>query len=75
MRERVEIYGGELVAGARPGGGFSVRAVLPLDARSAAHDPRAGHGESAGDGGSTEVTDEAPRRDATLDGRRSEVGR
>ena len=30
MRERVEIYGGELTSGPRPGGGFVVRAVLPV---------------------------------------------
>jgi signal transduction histidine kinase len=30
MRERVEIYGGELRSGPRPGGGFTVRAVLPI---------------------------------------------
>ena len=30
MRERVALFGGELVAGAVPGGGFAVRAVLPL---------------------------------------------
>ena len=30
MRERVEIYGGELTSGPRPGGGFVVRAVLPI---------------------------------------------
>jgi len=30
MRERVALFGGELTAGAVPGGGFAVRAVLPL---------------------------------------------
>ena len=30
MRERVEIYGGELRAGPQPDGGFAVRAVLPI---------------------------------------------
>jgi signal transduction histidine kinase len=30
MRERVEIYGGELASGPRPGGGFTVHAVLPI---------------------------------------------
>jgi signal transduction histidine kinase len=29
MRERVSMYGGELEAGAAPGGGWSVRARLP----------------------------------------------
>ena len=32
MRERVAMFGGELVAAAQPGGGFAVRARLPLDA-------------------------------------------
>ena len=32
MRERAALYGGELEAGRLPGGGFSVRARLPLEA-------------------------------------------
>jgi signal transduction histidine kinase len=30
MRERVEIYGGQFTSGPRHGGGYSVRAVLPI---------------------------------------------
>ena len=33
MRERVQLFGGELEAGPRPGGGFLVRARLPVGAR------------------------------------------
>jgi signal transduction histidine kinase len=29
--ERVKLFGGEMTAGAAPGGGFVVRARLPLD--------------------------------------------
>ena len=32
MRERVRVFGGELVCGRRRGGGFEVRARIPLDA-------------------------------------------
>jgi signal transduction histidine kinase len=32
MRERATLYGGELVVGPRPGGGFAVHARLPLEA-------------------------------------------
>lgn len=34
MRERVALYGGELHAGPRDGGGFEVRARIPLEARA-----------------------------------------
>jgi signal transduction histidine kinase len=34
MRERAAVFGGELVAGPRPGGGFRVAARLPFEAGS-----------------------------------------
>ena len=35
MRERAELYGGQLRAGARPGGGFAVTATIPCDSHTA----------------------------------------
>jgi signal transduction histidine kinase len=32
MRERVALFGGRLAAGPRPGGGWSMRAELPIPA-------------------------------------------
>ena len=34
LRERLALYGGELAAGPRPGGGWQVRAVMPTGAAS-----------------------------------------
>jgi signal transduction histidine kinase len=36
MRERAELYGGQLTAGPRPGGGFAVTAVIPYPPQPAA---------------------------------------
>ena len=37
MRERCQLLGGELTAGPRPGGGFEVKARLPLAPAGTAH--------------------------------------
>ncbi|WP_243083798.1 histidine kinase [Streptomyces sp. 891-h] len=47
MRERVAMYGGELTAGPVPGGGFVVRARIPLSAPPVA--PEEAAGAAAGD--------------------------
>lgn len=49
MRERVALYGGDLTAGARAGGGYAVRALFPLEAGNLRHDTPAGAGETVGD--------------------------
>jgi len=47
LRERVGLYGGELDAGPRPGGGWRVRARIPLEASARLGGPAEG-GEPAG---------------------------
>ncbi|MDL4821739.1 sensor histidine kinase [Actinomadura opuntiae] len=54
MRERAAAVGGELTAGPAPGGGFRVRARLPLDAPPG----REAHDDEAGE----QVADAKPRR-------------
>jgi signal transduction histidine kinase len=39
MRERVEIYGGQFTSGPRAGGGYTVRAMLPIVEMAPASEP------------------------------------
>jgi len=65
MRERAEALGGQLVVGSRPGGGFRVEAVLPLDDS----DPEPGTDPAA-----TPATPATPREAAAADAEQAAEG-
>lgn len=50
MRERVAVFGGSLEAGARPDGGFAMRATLPVDAEGGGVRRRPGADVAYGNG-------------------------